>query len=266
MVYNFSERKDLNERVEKELFRMKEEYQRQGMSGSQLEKLLRRMEESGKAEQRERNRKRAAGAAVMAAAFMGIFVLLPNTSASIAHAMEQIPVIGQLVEAVTFRNYSYETERNMADIEVPEIKVTGQEGNEEIQEKLNRTVEDINAEITEISDRLIAEFEDNLKGEEGYQDVVVKGEVLVSTQDYFTLKLFCYQGAGSGYQWNYYYTIDLKTGERLELKELFREGADYITVISENIKQQMQAQMDADEMVVYWLDHDINDRDRKSVV
>ena len=112
MVYNFSERKDLNERVEKELFRMKEEYQRQGMSGSQLEKLLRRMEESGKAEQRERNRKRAAGAAVMAAAFMGIFVLLPNTSASIAHAMEQIPVIGQLVEAVTFRNYSYETERN----------------------------------------------------------------------------------------------------------------------------------------------------------
>lgn len=265
MVYNFSERKDLNERVEKELFRMKEEYQRQGMPGPQLEKLLRRMEESGKAEQRERNRKRAAGAAVMAAAFMGIFVLLPNTSASIAHAMEQIPVIGQLVEAVTFRNYSYETERNMADIEVPEIKVTGQEGNEEIQEKLNRTVEDINAEITEISDRLIAGFEDNLKGEEGYQDVVVKGEVLASTQDYFTLKLFCYQGAGSGYQWNYYYTIDLKTGERLELKELFREGADYITVISENIKQQMQAQMDADESVAYWLDHDIEEWNFKEI-
>jgi hypothetical protein len=56
---------------------------------------------------------------------------------------------------------------------------------------------------------------------------------------------------------NDYYTIDLNTGKRLQLKDVFAEGADYITPISEAIKKQMQAQMDADENVYYWLDDEI---------
>ena len=83
---------------------------------------------------------------------------------------------------------------------------------------------------------------------------MIKHEVINTTDDYFTLKLMCYQAAGSGYEMDYYYTIDLKTGERLALKDLFKEGSDYITPISENIKSQMRGQMDADENVSYWLD------------
>ena len=49
-------------------------------------------------------------------------MILPNTSATIAHAMEQIPIIGQLVEVVTFRDYEYDSARNKADIDVSEIK------------------------------------------------------------------------------------------------------------------------------------------------
>ena len=44
-----------------------------------------------------------------------------------------------------------------------------------------------------------------LLNETDYQEIIVKSNVLATTQDYFTLKLFCYQGAGSGYQWNYYF-------------------------------------------------------------
>ena len=84
--------------------------------------------------------------------------------------------------------------------------------------------------------------------------IPIKHEVINTTDDYFTLKLMCYQAAGSGYEMDYYYTIDLKTGERLALKDLFKEGSDYITPISENIKSQMRGQMDADENVSYWLD------------
>ena len=90
--------------------------------------------------------------------------------------------------------------------------------------------------------------------DEGYQDITIKHEVINTTDDYFTLKLMCYQAAGSSYEMDYYYTIDLKTGERLALKDLFKEGSDYITPISENIKSQMRGQMDADENVSYWLD------------
>ena len=174
--------------------------------------------------------------------------------------MEQIPVIGKLVEVVTFRNYQYEDERNQADIEVPEIvpqsvtDTVAEEASTDVQENLQKSADEINAEIQKISDQFVKEFEENLQTEGGYQDVIVKSEVVSTTQNYFTLKLICYQGAGSGAEWNYYYTIDLNTGERLQLKDLFLEGADYITPISENIKEQMKEQMAADENKIYWLD------------
>ena len=38
MIYNFRDRKDLNEKVEKELLRMKEVYQKQEMSAAELAK------------------------------------------------------------------------------------------------------------------------------------------------------------------------------------------------------------------------------------
>ena len=112
---------------------------------------------------------------------------------------------------------------------------------------------------------MIKEFETYAEDELGYQDVMVKSEVLKTTPDYFTLKLICYEGAGSGYEWNYFYTIDLKTGKRLALKDIFVDGADYITPISENIKTQMQKQMDADENVHYWLNDEFEEWNFKSI-
>ena len=249
--------------MEEELRVLKRNYQKPQMSKNQLDKLRKRMEEANMANRRENSKKKMIRFG--AAAIVGAFMILPNTSASIAHAMEQIPIIGQLVEVVTFRDYSYETDRNVADIEVPEIKLDEQVADSEVQEKLERSAEEINAEIQKITDKLIEEFEANLEYEEGYQDIVVKSEILATETDYFTLKLICYQGAGSGYQWNYYYTIDLNTGERLRLKDIFQEGADYITPISENIKAQMQAQMDADEQVYYWLNDEIEEWNFKAI-
>lgn len=265
MIYNFSEVKEWNKQLEEELQNLKGEYLKPQMSERQLRKLQKKMEEAKMRSRAERNKKRITRLAATAAALAGIFVILPNTSAGIAHAMEQIPVIGSLVEVVTFRDYSYETDRNAADIEVPEVKVADQPEDSQVQENLNRTAEEINAEIQEITDKLIEEFEANLDEEMGHQNIMVKSEVLTTTEAYFTLKLICYQGAGSGYAWNVYYTIDLKTGERLALKDLFREGEDYITAVSENIKEQMQAQMDADENVYYWLHDEIEEWNFKAI-
>lgn len=265
MIYKFPEAVEQNGQVEKELQLLKKEYQKPQMSKEQFENLRTKMEEAKRMNKKERNKAGMLRVATTAAAFAAAFLILPNTSPTIAHAMEQIPLLGQLVEVVTFRDYEYETERNMADIQVPEIKVEGQTEDSGVQDKLERTTEEINAEIQKITDELIKSFEDNLDEEMNYQDIVVTSEVLATTQDYFTLKLICYQGAGSGYQWNYYYTIDLNTGERLKLKDIFVEGADYITPISENIKEQMRAQMAADEKVYYWLDDEIEEWNFKTI-
>lgn len=251
--------------VEKELLLLKKEYEKPQMSQAQFEELRAKMEEANMADKKDKIKRIRTRAALTAAAFVGFFLLLPNTSPVIAHAMEQIPVLGKLIEVVTFRDYEYESDRNHADIEVPEIKVELGLPEDQTLENLERTTDEINREIKKITDSLIEEFETYLEEEEGYQDILVKSEILTATADYFTLKLLCYQGAGSGYQWNYYYTIDLNTGKRLQLKDVFAEGANYITPISEAIKEQMQAQMDADENVYYWLDDEIEEWNFKSV-
>lgn len=241
---------------------MKREYQEIQMSEEQLMAMKRRMSEAGK-EKRMKVNKKVMRNIVAAAAVVAVFIALPNSSAKAAHAMSNIPVIGKLVEVVTFRDYKYESERQNADVKVPELAASGTQvvadGTElvaetEVQENLKKTTEEINAEIQEITEEIVAVFESGLKQEDGYQDVVVKSEVITTTDDYFTLKLICYQAAGSGVEWDYFYTIDLTTGERLAMADLFVEGADYITPISENIKTQMHEQMEADDMIYYWVD------------
>lgn len=192
-----------------------------------------------------------------AAAVFAVFLILPNISPEIAYAMEKMPILGNLVSVVTFRDYQYDSRRHMADVKVPQIVVDETEGEKDSQsvEKAKKTAEEINREIHEISEKLVQEFKENAKDQEGYQDIVIKSEVLTSTEDYFTLKLICYQGAGSGAQWNYFYTVDLKTGERMALSDFFREGTDYKKVVSDNIKKQMKEQMAEDENVTYWVDN-----------
>ncbi len=254
---------------------VKKQYEKIQMTEEQLEAMKNRIYEAKK-EKRKMNKKHVIRNIAAAAAAVAVFVALPNTSPTVAYAMSNIPVLGKLVEVVTFRDYQYESERHNADIKVPELVADGTEilenteqGTERadgsVQENLKKTTEEINAEIKEITDQIVAEFEEGLQYEEGYQDVLVKSEVIATTDDYFTLKLICYQGAGSGAEWDYFYTIDLATGERLALKDLFVEGADYITPISENIKAQMREQMAADEMVYYWVDDEIEAMNFKAI-
>lgn len=247
---------------------MKNEYEELEMSKGQVEAMKKRIADA----KRDKKKKRYMTRSSVAAAAVAVFILLPNTSEGVAYAMSSIPLVGKLVEVVTFRDYQYESERQNADVTVPELVAedvmpegTGQSTESgsgaqgeagQVQEQLKKTTEEVNAEIQEITERIMAEFEENLETEGNYQDIFIKHEVLATSEDYFTLKLICYQGAGSGAEWDYFYTIDLKNGERLALADLFAEGADYITPISENIKEQMRTQMSADENVTYWLDNE----------
>ena len=259
----------------KKMFDLKEEYFNKEMSENQINAMKTAIEKAKK--DSEKSHKVVVFQRVMAtaAAFLMAFIIMPNTSGTVAYAMSQIPVLGRLVEVVTFRDYQYEDERNSANVEVPELAVVEEEIPEETvvtkgvagealiekdsvkekKENLQKSIEEINAEIQSITEPFIEEFKTNLENEEGYQDLIVENEVINSTSEYFTLKLICYTASASGVEWNYYYTIDLNTGERILLEDIFAEETDYVTPISENIKLQMEEQMAADENVYYWL-HD----------
>lgn len=319
---------DENRKDRERLEQLKKQYEQINMSKGQVEQMKKRIEEA-KQEKRQAQQKQQSQDALQlqetqqaqpqqkptkrkkplalkigltAAAAAAAFVLLPNVSKDAAYAMSRLPILGGLVEVVTFRDYQYEDDRHRADVDVPELvpnqtlaadqeKGSGQAGaadltkgsdqadsgetgtpgnngaenSNAVQENLKKTTDEINAEIQAITDQIIAEFEENAKDQEGYQDIMIKHEILNTSEDYFTLKLICYQASGSGAEWDYFYTIDLKTGERLALADLFEEGADYITPISESIKKQMQERMDADENVHYWLNDEIEEWNFKQI-
>lgn len=242
----------------KKMSEFKKTYEKMEMSEEQLEAFKNRIMDA-KIESKRQKAKRRMHRMSVAAAVVAAFIVLPNTSGNVAYAMSNLPLVGRLVEVVTLRDYKYEGNRQMANITVPGLVADGKalsasDTENGVQDKLKKTTDEINAEIQKITDRMVAEFEESVQDEEGYQDVLVKSEILATTEDNFTLKLICYHGSGSGLEKDYFYTIDLKTGERLELKDLFAEGTDYMTPISDNIKEQMRQQMASDENVSYWLD------------
>ncbi len=263
----------------KKMLDLKEEYLNKEMSENQINAMKIAIEKAKKDSEKSPNMVVFQRVIATAAALLIAFIILPNTSGSVAYAMSQIPVLGRLVEVVTFRDYQYEDERNSANVEVPELAVAEEEIPEETvvtkgvagealiekdavkekKENLQKSMEEINAEIQAITEPFIEEFKTNLEKEEGYQDLIVESEVINSTSEYFTLKLICYTASASGAEWNYYYTIDLNTGERILLEDIFAEGTDYVTPISENIKLQMEEQMAADENVHYWLHEEMEE-------
>lgn len=270
MKDNIINYKDFKEPSEDELKSLQKEYLEPRMSEEQLNRLKLKMEEAKRENRKDRNRTRVTRLAATAAALVIAFIALPNMSPQIAYAMEKIPVIGQFVKVVTFRDYEYEDEQHRADVEIPELVVETEPQEAQSQEAqpeeiLENTTDEINAEIQELTNELLNEFTNHMREELGYKELIVKSEVLVTTQEYFTLKLSCYQGEASGYAWNYFYTIDLISGERLQLKDIFVEGADYITPISENIKEQMRNRMAQDENVYYWLDDEIEELNFKAI-
>lgn len=245
---------------QKRLEDCKGEYMALHMSDEQVEAMKQRMD-LAKMDRRKRKLRRSRTTWLSVAAAILFFLILPNSSVQMAYAMSRIPVIGEMVQVVIFRDYQYEKGRFRADVEVPELVMNELSVDEDllpsIEGELQNSMMGINEEIKKISNRFVIEFEKELRSQEGYLDVIIQPEVISTTEDYFTLKLIVYQGAGSGMEWNYFYTIDLKSGKRLVLSDLFKENVDYSMPIIENIVVQMREQMNQDENAMYWIDDEV---------
>lgn len=239
--------------------------EREELTAEEKEKILAYVKAETKGSGHKGNKAGIIAAWAAAAAVLAI-VILPNTSENVAYAMSKIPVLGTVIKAVTIREYNYEGDRFEAKIdevrleqEVPEDTeenpAAGISANE-VTEKTNESIAVINESIEEMTDRLIKEFEEQAEAGESYGGVYVGHEIMTDTDRWFTLKIDVAEVAGSGVQYQYYYHIDKTTGEIASLKDVFEDGADYITPISENIIKQMREEMAEDDMKYYWVDED----------
>ena len=268
-----------NDLLVEQLKQLKEEYENMIIPEAGRERLQAGIDRARMEKKRaERARRRSTWTAVAAAAV--VLITLPNTNGQIAYAMENIPVLGGFFRLVTVRQYNYSDENHDAEVELAKINY-GEDagegasvgevaatpkgtaagsvegvGQEAAVANLSEDgVEAVNQDMEATVEELIRQFEDTLS-EEGYHGLHVSQEVVTDNERYYTVKLRVLETEASGYENNQFYTIDKQTGNVVTLEDLFVEGSDYISAISENIKTQMQEQMAADEGVIYFLDND----------
>ena len=179
---------------------------------------------------------------MVAVSFICFLVILPNMSAGVAQAMSSLPVVGEFFRVITIRDYHYMDDRFRAEVNIPEI------------ESDSEAAKSINGKVNAIAEEWVEQFESAKEDEWGRSEIKVDYEILSTAPEYFTLKLITYQGSGSGFQQDHYYTIRISDEKEMALSDLFPEGADYITPISENIKQQMRQQIKNDPDKMYWVD------------
>ena len=157
---------------------------------------------------------------------MLMFVLLTNVSPKFAYAMQELPIIGDIVKVITIRNYFDKDGNSEIEMEIPNIK-----NDNNSQSQTNENVnEDVNQLTQKILDKFYAE-----KNSENHLSIKVKSDVIENNKYWFTLKLTISEVAASSDLKYKYYNIDKRT---------------------EEIKKQMVSRMEKDKDVVYWIDEE----------
>lgn len=257
----------MNEEI---ITKLKEEYENIKIPANLRQKVEAGIQQAKKERSDSMNEKRKSNVMVylgrtagIAAAALLLITVMANSGAGIAYAMSKIPVIGTIAEIVTFRHYE-SSENNMdADIKIPEVSVKNEDGtvNEETTQKINKSIQ-------EYTDAIITQYEADVAAagdSEGHMDVSLDYSVITDNERLFSIRFDELLIMASGTQMVKIYHIDKQSGELIGLSGLFKDGVDYITPISENIRQQMKAQMAADESVSYFLDSDVPEWDFQGI-
>lgn len=274
MVINMSDFMENKQRVQEEKTEWEELEGRLKAQGEEYRNIpvpAQMRKRIGQAALRGKRLRRIKLAGTVAAA-AAVLLFLPNTGAGMAYAMGSIPVVGRLFQAVTFRDYQYESERFSASVEVPRIQVedparpqeetTGaaQESGEETKGaddpsgKLEETIEQVNIDIEQVTNQMIEEFQACADSGESYGGLEIRHETVTDNERYFTLKLSVFRSSGSGMESYKFYTIDKHSGRRIQIGDLFQEGSGYAQLLGDEIRRQMKEIMERDESKVYWVD------------
>ena len=180
-----------------------------------------------------------------------LLLILPNISNDISYAIQGIPVVGNIVKAITIRRYFEKEGKSELDIEIPVI------------EDEDKTSQIVNDDVNELTQRIIDMYNEE-KDPENHLSVKLESEVLENSEDWFTLKLELSEvRAGSNIRYKIYH-VDKKKDKKITLAELFVSD-DFKESINNEIKKQMLSRMTEDESVVYWVNNKIEDWNFKTI-
>ena len=177
---------------------------------------------------------------------MLMFMFLTNVSPKFAYAMQEIPIIGNIVKVITIRNYFDKDGNSEIEMEIPNLK---NDNNSQSQ-----TNENVNEDVNQLTQNILDKFYAEMNSE-NHLSIKVESDVIQNNKYWFTLKLTISEVAASSDLKYKYYNIDKRTDEIVKLSDLF-DDENYKKAISEEIKKQMISRMEKDNNVVYWIDEE----------
>lgn len=187
-----------------------------------------------------------------AAAFVVAVGIVANVSPSFAYAMSDVPVMSSIVKVVTLGKYENTDGGYEIKVNTPQI-----EGliDEETQAKLNKEFEGQAQSVIAAFEQNVKELKEQFGDETVHMGVEYNYEVKTDTDDILAIDTYTFFAAGSSNSVHNYYTINKHTGEIYTLKGLFKDGADYVTPISEYIKGEME-RLNKEEGGMFWVNDD----------
>ena len=194
------------------------------------------------------------GIGIVAAACAALVVTV-NVNPTVAQAMEGVPVLGSIVKVVHFTTYSDKQENKQmeANVKVPEVEVVGKDG-----KVLTKESKELNAEVSGYLNDIIKQYQRDVAavadGSKGHEAVTSDYRIVTDNDKLFSLRVDTEIATGGSDSFTKIYNIDKETGKLITLKDLFADGSDYKTRISDNIKKQMREQMKKDDNLTYFLD------------
>lgn len=174
----------------------------------------------------------------------------------------QGPVLGIKVKIVNVNEYVSKDNNMEANIKIPEIRV---EDNYDI--VLEANTHQINKSIQEYAEELISMYKSDVDASDGewHQSVNLDYDVITDSDRLFSIRFNeLYVRAGGNAKVKIFH-VDKQKGQLINLQDLFHDQADYKTIISDNIKEQMRQRMEKDKSLTYWLNSDVPKWDFQNV-
>lgn len=211
------------------------------------EELKRKVEKTMKQNKKKRAWKTAA---LAAAGVLIVSIGAVNVSPSLAYAVSDVPILGSVVRVVTFDRYEYKDHGYEANIVTPQI-----EGllDEDLEDKLNNEFKENAAAVIAAYEADVKELKAEFPDEDVHMSIMSDYTVKTDNDDILALDVYIYTASGSSSTIHHFYNIDKKTGQLLTLPGLFKDDADYVSVISEYITSEMK-RLNAEENGMFFID------------
>ena len=193
------------------------------------------------------------GATVALATTFALFIVLLNTNETFAKSMEDIPVISNLAKVFTVREYKVETDTELIEARVPAIQNTGNTElenriNNEISTKINNVLDEAKQRAKEYQEAVVATG-GNL---DDYRPMLIDVNYEITYQDDKLISFIItkFESLASAYTEQYFYNINIQTGEELDLKDVL--GENYKEIVDKEVTKQIEERKKADENNIYF--------------